>query len=79
MKELYVGDEDFGHSWDRYVDYQNTKDFLIQDRYLFKDNQIFMPQSSIKKQIIHELHGGGLRGHTSRDKANALVEEQYYW
>lgn len=45
---------------------------------MLKDNKLFVPQSSIKEQIIHELYGGGLGGHTSRDKANTRVEEHYY-
>ena len=33
----------------------------------------------MRENIIKELHSGGLRGHFSRDKIIALVEERYFW
>lgn len=43
LKKLYTEEDEFTHIWDHCISHQNTEDFLIQDGYLFKANQLFVP------------------------------------
>ncbi|GJS37661.1 putative nucleotidyltransferase, ribonuclease H [Tanacetum coccineum] len=51
-------------------------DFFLHDGFLFKGNQLCIPDSSIRLQIIKELHG---EGHVGRDRTLQLVQASYFW
>ncbi|GJW74094.1 putative reverse transcriptase domain-containing protein, partial [Tanacetum coccineum] len=51
-------------------------DFILHDGFLFKGNQLCIPDSSLRLQIIKELHG---EGHVSRDRTLQLVQASYFW
>ncbi|GKB13985.1 putative reverse transcriptase domain-containing protein [Tanacetum coccineum] len=50
-------------------------DFVLHDGFLFKGNQLFIPDSSLHLQIIKELHG---EGHVGRDCTLQLVQASYF-
>ncbi|GKF74177.1 putative reverse transcriptase domain-containing protein, partial [Tanacetum coccineum] len=52
------------------------KYFILHDGFLLKRNQLCIPDSSLRLQIINELHG---EGHVSRDRTLQLVQASYFW
>ncbi|PKI54050.1 hypothetical protein CRG98_025544 [Punica granatum] len=51
-------------------------EFLLHDEFLFKNNQLYISNCSIRLQIIKELHG---EGHVGRDRTLQLVQGLYFW
>ncbi|GKB84182.1 putative nucleotidyltransferase, ribonuclease H [Tanacetum coccineum] len=52
------------------------QDFNIHDGFLFKGNQLCIPNTSLRLKIIKELHG---EGHVGRDRTLKLVQASYFW
>nr|GEY30148.1 putative reverse transcriptase domain-containing protein [Tanacetum cinerariifolium] len=50
--------------------------FVLHDGFLFKRNQLCIPDSSLHLQIIKELHG---EGHVGHDRTLQLVQASYFW
>lgn len=51
-------------------------EFHLQDGFLFKGNQLCIPDSSLRLKIIKELHN---EGHMGRDKTFELIAASYFW
>jgi hypothetical protein len=80
VKDLYENDDDFGqillkHPPGKALD----REYVVQDGYLFKNNRLCIPRSSLRDKLIRELHSSDLRGPVWRDKTIANLQEHYYW
>uniref|UniRef100_A0A2N9EJL2 Integrase catalytic domain-containing protein n=1 Tax=Fagus sylvatica TaxID=28930 RepID=A0A2N9EJL2_FAGSY len=57
LKELYKNDPDFGNVWES-CSKGSFNHFLVQEGFLFKNNRLCIPQYSLRRAIIQEVHGG---------------------
>ncbi|GJW38774.1 transposon ty3-I gag-pol polyprotein [Tanacetum coccineum] len=71
IKELCSSDEDFGNIWMELEIKQHRGEFLLLDGYLFKGNRFCFPKTSLKSQLVKEIHAKGLSAHLGRDKTIA--------
>nr|GEV04109.1 zf-CCHC domain-containing protein [Tanacetum cinerariifolium] len=60
IKELYAIDEGFGNIWMELKTKQHRGEFLSLDGYLFKGNSLCIPKTSVKSQLVKEIHAKGL-------------------
>ena len=51
-------------------------EFMLQEGFLFRGNQLCIPDCSLRLQIIKELHG---EGHVGRDRTLQLIQDSYFW
>ena len=77
LKELYQKDEDFEEIWEKCSTRQPAKDYHIMDDFLFKENRLCVSRTSLKGNVIRDLHREGLGGHFERDKTVVSVEKRY--
>ncbi|GJT07211.1 putative quercetin 3-O-methyltransferase 1 [Tanacetum coccineum] len=54
------------------------KEFIFHDGFLFRGNQLCIPDCSIRLEIIKEAHEGGLSGHFGRDKTTNLLKDHFF-
>lgn len=79
LKDMYATDSDFAEIWSRSLLHFPNEDYYIQDGFIFKGNQLCVPNTFLRSQIIQEMHSNGLAAHTSQDKTVALVQSKIFW
>ena len=61
MKELYDNDSDFAEIYNA-CGHSAFGKFYLMDGYLFKENRLCVPTSSLRELLVHEAHGGWFNG-----------------
>ena len=84
LKDLYDVDADFKeafatckNSFNR--DNSPWKDFILQDGLLFKNNQLCIPNCSMRANLVQEKHNGRLAGHFGIGKTLGQLSHFYFW
>jgi hypothetical protein len=84
LKDMYRDDSDFKDAYEACEnlvlrDRSQWIEYLIQDRLLFKGNQLRIPKSSMRENLLKEKHSGGLAGHFGHEKRFVQLNSLYYW
>ena len=53
--------------------------YTLLDGYLFKENRLCIPKTSVREFLVWETHAGGLAGHFGKNKTILAVEEHFFW
>ncbi|XP_073260728.1 uncharacterized protein [Populus alba] len=78
VKELYDNDSDFAEIYNA-CGHSAFGKFYLMDGYLFKENRLCVPASSLRELLVREAHGGGLMGHFGVAKTLDVLHEHFYW
>ena len=77
VKELYANDDDFANVYGACEKTAFGK-FYRLDEYLFRDNRLYVPNSSMRELLVHEAHGGGLMCHFGVRKTLDVLHEHFF-
>jgi hypothetical protein len=78
VKELYANDDDFASVYGACEKAAFGK-FYRLDGYLFRRNQLCVPNSSMRELLVREAHRGGLMGHFGVRKTLDVLHEHFFW
>ena len=77
VKELYANDDDFANVYEA-CEKTTFGKFYRLDEYLFRDNRLYVPNSSMRELLVHEAHGGGLMCHFGVKKTLDVLHEHFF-
>ncbi|KAI3448670.1 hypothetical protein Pfo_005335 [Paulownia fortunei] len=78
IKELYATDSDFGDLFKNCTKGGCGK-FYLHDDFLFRENKLCVPHSSLRELLVREAHSGGLMGHFGVAKTLGVLHEHFFW
>jgi hypothetical protein len=84
LKDMYRDDQDFKEAYEAYEnpvlkDRSQWDEYMIQDRLLFRGNQLCIPKCSMRENLLKEKHSGGLARHFGHDKTFSKFNGSYFW
>ncbi|PKI58104.1 hypothetical protein CRG98_021483 [Punica granatum] len=78
FKELYEHDPDFAATFAACEKGVFDK-FHRHEGYLFHENRLCIPKSSMRELLVRESHGGGLMGYFGVVKTLDILKEHFFW
>ena len=78
IKELYANDDDFASVYGA-CEKEAFGKFYRLNEYLFRENRLCVPNSSIRKLLVCEAHGGGLMGHFGVRKTLYVLHKHFFF
>ena len=78
MKELHDNDFNFTEIYNN-CGHSAFGKFYLMDGYLFKENRLCVPASSLCELLVREAHEGCLMGHFRVVKTLDALHEHFYW
>jgi hypothetical protein len=84
LRDMYADDPDFKEAYEAVEnlvlrDSSKWAKYMIQEGFLFKGNQLCIPNCSMRENLLKEKHSGGLARHFVHDKTFAKLSESYFW
>lgn len=78
VKELYANDDDFASVYGT-CEKATFGKFYRLDGFLFKENRLCAPNSSMRELLVCEVRGGGLMGHFGVRKTLDVLHEHFFF
>jgi len=78
VKEFYKHDSNFAQIFVA-CKKEAFKSFHRADSYLFRENKLFIPQSSMRELLVRKAHEGGLMRYFRVKRTLDVSHEHFYW
>ena len=78
VKELYANDDDFASVYEA-CEKATFGKFYRLDGYLFGENRLCVPNSSMRELLVREAHRSGLMGHFGVRKTLEVLHELLFF